>query len=269
VKRSILALLAAVSILLGAGSAGAESSSPVLSRIVKSGVLRVGMSGDQPPLNVRSRSGEIIGLEPDLAAVLAEAMQVELKIVPKPFPQLLGALEAGEVDVVMSQMTITPERNLRVAFVGPYFISGKSILTKSKTLAAADEAGDIDEAGVSLTALEGSTSQKFVEMLIPKAKLITTNDYKQGVDLVIKGKVDALVADYPICVISVLRHPESELATLLTPLTIEPIGIALPADDPLLINLVENYLKALEATGVLEALRARWFEDGSWVSQLP
>jgi ABC-type amino acid transport substrate-binding protein len=70
-------------------------------------------------------------------------------------------------------------------------------------------------------------------------------------------------------VISVLRNPESELATLLTPLTIEPIGIALPADDPLLVNLVENYLKALEATGVLEALRARWFEDGSWVSQLP
>ena len=77
------------------------------------------------------------------------------------------------------------------------------------------------------------------------------------------------MADYPICVLSVLRHPEQGLATLLSPLTIEPIGIALPANDALLVNLVQNYLNALQGTGALEALRARWFEDASWLDQLP
>jgi polar amino acid transport system substrate-binding protein len=77
------------------------------------------------------------------------------------------------------------------------------------------------------------------------------------------------VADYPICVLSVLRHPDQGLATLVTSLTIEPIGIALPANDALLVNLVQNYLNALEGTGALEALRARWFEDASWLDQLP
>ena len=86
---------------------------------------------------------------------------------------------------------------------------------------------------------------------------------------VIDDKVDALVADYPICVLSVLRYPEAGLSSLLSPLTIEPIGIALPANDPLFINLVQNYLGALQATGVLENLRQRWMEDGSWLTQLP
>ena len=271
--RSILGLLASLALALGAGSAalaaGDETASPVLSRIVKSGELRVGMSGNQPPLNVKSRSGELIGLEVDLAILLANAMQVTPKLVTKPFSELLGALKGGEVDLVMSGMTITPERNLEVAFVGPYFVSGKSILTKSAKLAAIDEAKSINDASVSLAALGGSTSQRFVEVFVPKAKLVGVANYDEGVKLVLGDKVDALVADYPICVLSVLRHPEQNLATLVTPLTIEPIGIALPANDALLVNLVQNYLNALQGTGVLEALRARWFEDASWLGQLP
>ena len=131
--RKILGLVAIcfVALALALPAAAAEDRSPVLAQIVKSGKIRVGMSGDQAPLNVKSKSGEIIGLEADLANLLASSMQVDLEIVQKPFAQLLPALEKGEVDLVMSGLTITPERNLRVAFVGPYFVSGKSILTKS------------------------------------------------------------------------------------------------------------------------------------------
>jgi polar amino acid transport system substrate-binding protein len=253
---------------LGGATALADAS-PVLARIVKDGVIRVGMTANQPPLNAKSKSGEIIGLEADLAMLLASSMQVKLQIVEKPFSELLGAVESGAVDMVMSGMTITPERNLKVAFVGPYFVSGKSVLTKSKKLASIDEATAIDDPGVSVAALKGSTSQQFVELVLPKTKLVTTQDYDEGVKLVLEDKVDALVADYPICVLSVLRHPDQGLATLVTPLTIEPIGIALPANDALLVNLVQNYLAALRATGVLDALQARWFEDGSWLTQLP
>jgi ABC-type amino acid transport substrate-binding protein len=54
-----------------------------------------------------------------------------------------------------------------------------------------------------------------------------------------------------------------------TPFTVEPLGIALPADDPLFVNLVENYLHTLEGTGLLTQLKAKWFSEGSWVSELP
>ena len=52
-------------------------------------------------------------------------------------------------------------------------------------------------------------------------------------------------------------------------MTIEPIGIALAPGDSLLVNMVTNYLSALDGIGLLDALEKKWFEDGSWLIQLP
>ena len=168
-KRILVALVLVVfSVTAFAGPAAAAEKTGTLDRIVANGELRVGMSGNQPPYNMKNKNGKLIGLEVDMANLLAEAMNVKPVLVVKPFAQLIPSLLAGEVDVVMSGMTITAERNMKVAFVGPYNISGKSILTKSVTLAAAEHADDINVKDVSLTALEGSTSQKFVEILLQK-----------------------------------------------------------------------------------------------------
>jgi len=260
----VLAMVAGIS-----GPAFAAENSPVLSRIVTSGELRVGMSGTQPPFSVKSKSGELIGYDVDLANLLAAAMDVELKIVEKPFAQLLPALEAGEVDAVMSGMTMTPARNLRVAFVGPFMVSGKSILTKSSTLASIQAAEDIDQSQIKLVALEGSTSERFVKKALPKTQFIPAKDYDQAVAAVLDGSADAMVADFPICALSMMRYPDAGFATLSEPLTIEPIGMALPAGDSLLLNMVENYFGALEGIGVLDRLEKKWFEDGSWLIQVP
>ena len=73
----------------------------------------------------------------------------------------------------------------------------------------------------------------------------------------------------PIIMLSMLRWPDAGLVAANKPLTIEPIGIAVPASDPLLLNLVQNYMGAMEASGVLEQLNKKWFQDGSWLVQLP
>ena len=55
----------------------------------------------------------------------------------------------------------------------------------------------------------------------------------------------------------------------MTPFTLEPLGIALPPDAPLLVNLVENYLDMLEYSALLTTFKAKWLSNGSWVSELP
>ena len=77
-------------------------------RILKNKELIVGTSGTQPPLTVKTKKGEIIGLDIDLCRMMAKSMGVELKLVEKPFDKLLPALEAGMVDMVVSGLTITP-----------------------------------------------------------------------------------------------------------------------------------------------------------------
>ena len=93
---------------LTAGTRAADA--PVLKRVLETGQLRVGMTGNQPPMNVRSRTGAFIGLDVDLANMLADSIGVKLTMVPIPFPKLLAALKAGEVDMVMSNMSITAQR---------------------------------------------------------------------------------------------------------------------------------------------------------------
>jgi polar amino acid transport system substrate-binding protein len=251
-------------------SGGDPSPAPMrLQRIIDSGELRVGLSGNQPPLNMADKNGEIIGLEVDLMKSLAQSMGLTTRFIVKPFSDLIPAIERGEVDLVISGMTITPERNARVAFAGPYLISGKSVLTKSPTIASADSATLLDNADQRYAVLAGSTSETFVEQVLPNAVSVPAVDYDTAVQMVLDDEVDAMIADFPICQLSVLRHPEAGLSTVMTPFTIEPLGIALPADDPLFINLIENYLSTIENTGLLVQFKAKWFSDGSWISELP
>ncbi len=249
-------------------SSSSTSASPVLDRIQKRGELIVGTMGNMPPLNMTSKSGEIFGLEPDLAKLIAKAMDVRAKFVTKPFNELLPALQSGEVDMVMSGMTITPERNRKAAFIGPYFISGKAFLTKIKTIAHADEAQDANNPDTKIVTLKDSTSQAFAESFLDKTTLFTTGTYDEAVDMVLQDKVHAMIADYPICVVSVFRYPDAGLLSVVTQLTYEPIGIAIPANDPLLINWTRNTLNNIEGSGLLDELKLKWFARGNWLNQL-
>lgn len=247
---------------------GASAEAQVLERILESGELRVGVSGNQPPFNAKDRAGELMGIEIDLARMLAGAFGVEARFVEKPFGELLSAMDAGEVDVVMSGMAITAERSVKYEFVGPYVLSGKSILTNESALTAEGKV-DFNRSDLKLAALENSTSQRFVERNLPAAQLVKVKDYDAGVQMVIADEVDALVADMPICMLSVMRYPNDRLATLDQPLTVEPIGIAMPTSDARLKSVVTSYLDAFEGSGLLEKLRKKWLEDGSWIPALP
>ena len=245
------------------------SASPVIDRILKQGELVVGMAGNMPPLNMTSKEGELIGYEVDLARAMAKAMGVRAKLAVIPFAELLPALQSGKIDLILSNMTITPGRNLKVAFVGPYFTSGKAFMTKVKTIAMADEPGDIDAKNTKLVALKGSTSQAFVEEAIPEATLVTANDYDEAVKMVLEDKVHAMVADYPICVVSVFRYPNQGLLSVVTALTYEPIGVGVPAGDPLLVNWVENFMGIAAETGLLQELKEKWILRADWLHRLP
>jgi polar amino acid transport system substrate-binding protein len=196
-------------------------------------------------------------------------MEVKLTLKSMHFNELLPALEKGQIDMVLSAMTITPQRNLKFAFAGPYFPSGKSVLTKGKNVGSVDEISKMNNPDKILVALKGSTSQMFVEKLMPKANLVLSEDYNQAVTMVRNDKAVAMVADYPICMVSVYRYPDAGLVTLGKPISYEPIGVALPPNDPLLVNWVQNSLHSLEKSGELVALMERWFKDTSWIKRLP
>jgi polar amino acid transport system substrate-binding protein len=252
----------------GSTSAGAPLSK--FQEILQKNELIVGMTGKQPPLNSKDKEGQLIGLEPDLARRMAEAMGVKLKFELLDFFELFPALESGRLDLILSGLTMTPQRNLKMAFAGPYFVTGQSFLTKADHIAKCRELCDVDSPQTTLTFLKGSTSQSFAEKMIPKARTIPARDYDEAIRLVLEDRADAMIADFLTCVLAVIRNPNRGLLTSLKTFSFEPLGIALPGTDPLLINWMDNFLKILQGTGELKELSEYWLKNERWSgSEIP
>jgi polar amino acid transport system substrate-binding protein len=87
--------------------------------------------------------------------------------------------------------------------------------------------------------------------------------------MVLQDKAHVMVADYHYCVVSAVRFKEKGLTTVTAPFTFEPIGIAMPDGDPLLVNWVQNFFVTLSGSGDLKKMTERWFTDASWLKELP
>jgi polar amino acid transport system substrate-binding protein len=244
------------------------SAGAVMDRILKNGKLVVGITGTQPPLNMTTKDGKIIGFDADIANAVSMNLGLDLKLSKMPFAQLLPALQNGKVDMIISGMTMTLERNKKVAFVGPYYVSGKGILTKTDQIATLQDPQGINKSEFRIAALKDSTSQEFVTTAAPKAKLVTIQSYAEAIDMLYNDKIDALIADYPYCAFTAFRYKDKGLIAGQSKLTYEPLGIAVP-EDALLINWLQNFMMALGGSGQLELLNKKWFEDGSWIKELP
>jgi len=240
----------------------------VLDGIRQSGVLRVGVTGDAPPLNVTDKTGKIIGMDADIAALIASNMNVELKFVKMSFHKLLPALRDKKIDMIISGMTMTMDRNLDVAFVGPYYSSGKGILTRTDKIADLQKDDALNSGAFTVAVLKDSTSQRFMTQSAPKASLKLTESYDAAIGMLLAGKVDAVVADLPFCAFNAYRYRDKGLVSGESPLSFEPLGIAV-REDALLINWLDNFIEVLKGSGALKLIHAKWFKDGSWISQLP
>ncbi|WP_229217321.1 transporter substrate-binding domain-containing protein [Massilia forsythiae] len=93
--------------------------SPTLDAVRKSGVLRVGVKTDFKPFNYLDSNGEVVGLESDVAALVAQRLGVRLKKVRITTENRFQKLALGEVDLLIATVADTPERRRSAAAVEP------------------------------------------------------------------------------------------------------------------------------------------------------
>jgi polar amino acid transport system substrate-binding protein len=169
--------------------------------------------------------------------------------------------------MIIASMTMVPERNLKVAYIGPYFISGQSIIFTRETALSVRKLKDINNAGFSVAVPAGTTSEMTAKMALPKTNLTSTKSMDDAIKLLLDGKVKAVIADAPTAAVVTYRYTEKGLIST-EPLTFEPIGIAVSGNDPLLMNWLQNYIMILKGEGDLDFLVEKWFKDVSWVKDL-
>jgi len=229
-----------------------------LQKIAKKGTLVVGTSGNMTPMTRAIDGGkDAVGFDIDLAKTMANAMGVDLVIKVIPFDELLTSLKKGNVDIVVSNMTITPKRNMQVAFVGPYFQSGKCLITKEASLASAKKE-ELNKASNKIVVIKGSTSEKFVKIGMPNVTAVSVTTQKEAVDMVRDSKVSAMLSDLPICSAVVNNNPNDHFISVFSNLSYEPIGVAIAPQNTHLINWMQNFIIRANSVGLFKVLGDKW-----------
>lgn len=118
-KTTSFVLALAATALAGGSIAHAAS----LEEIKERGKIVIGVKADYKPFGYRDPSGAILGIEPDLAAALAESLGVELELVPVISANRIEFLQQGRVDALIATMSDQPERRKSVQAIEPLYYS--------------------------------------------------------------------------------------------------------------------------------------------------
>ena len=174
-------VLAAATVALTAsfGSAQAET-------------LNVGMSGGYFPFTF-VKLDQLQGFEVDFINAIAAETGDEVNFVTMSFSGLVGALEAGRIDTIANQITITPEREAKFAFTQPYVFDGAQIVVKAGNETTIGSVEDLSGKTVAV-----NLGSNFEELLgaLPNADKIDIRTYESNIaqDTAL-GRVDAFVMD--------------------------------------------------------------------------
>lgn len=244
------AIFAAAAIAAFSNPANAEESIAL---------IKVGMSGGYFPFTF-VRRGELQGFEVDLMNAIGEELGREIEFKTMSFSGLIGALEAGRIDTVANQITITPEREEAFVFSDPYVIDGAQIVTRAGNETTIS--GPVDLSGKSVAVNLGSNFEDLLRDL-PNAEEIDIRTYESSIEQdTALGRVDAFVIDR---VSSAQLIKESPLPLALAGPPFNEIRNAyLFRDDEegrKLRDEVNTALDTLRDDGTLHEISQKWFED--------
>ena len=238
----------------------AQGDLTYLQKIIDKGELVLGTSGTMTPMTRSINNGaDAVGFDVDLAKSMSATMNVTLVVKVIEFEKLIPALQNGEVDVVISNMTITPKRNTQVAFVGPYVTSGKCLVTKEATLATAKKE-ELNSATHKIVVLKGTTTEAFLKFAMPNVVGVSVTSQDEAVAMVKDGRVVAMMSEYPMCKSIITSNPDDNFIAAFSNLTYEPIGIAIAPQNTHFQNWTEHFMTRADNVGLLKVLATKWFK---------
>ena len=245
--KKIIALVLALVMVAACLTACGGAKGATLKDVQKAGKLTVATSPDFPPFE--SLEGDaVVGIEPDIMALIGEKLGVEVEFVQMDFDSVLIGIQAAKYDCAMSGITVTPDREKNMLFTDPYYNAAQVIVVPegSAITGKADLAGKVASVQTGTTAEsgcqdEGIEVQAFAANADAKAALTT-------------GKVDAWVVDN-LTAIQMVEEGDG-LVILEEKMTEEPYAFAFAMGSEDLVAAINEALAELIADGTVESIFA-------------
>lgn len=219
--------------------------------------LRVGIAPDSPPLAFYE-DGHLSGIEVAAAESLGKLMARKVKFIEKPFPDLIPALEAGEIDIIMSGMSITDERAKRVSFTKPYMDAGQMAIIRFNDAGKFGFKGAIFRPGMKVAVESNTTGASFAESRLRNAQLTKCNTLADAINKLKSGEVDFVVHDAPTSWGLSNNKDMENLLSLNHAMTEENLAWAVAKNNPELLASVNQQLAHMQQNGILRAITQKW-----------
>ncbi|MTI17489.1 amino acid ABC transporter substrate-binding protein [Rhodobacteraceae bacterium RKSG542] len=224
---------------------------------VKAETIRVGMSGSYFPFTF-VKSDKLQGFEVDLMNAIGEQTGDDIEFVTMSFSGLIGSLEAGRIDTIANQITVTPEREAQFTFTQPYVYDGAQVVTKKGNEAEINGVEGLKDRTVAVNL--GSNFEQLLREL-PFADEITIKTYDSNIEQeTALGRADAFVMDR---VSAAQLIKETPLPLALSGKPFSEIRNALPfrsdAEGKAMAAKVDTALTELKESGKLAEISQKWF----------
>lgn len=244
-------------------AAPAETPAAPTYTLVAPGVLTVGSDTAFPPFE--AMNGSVAeGFDVDLAGALAKEMGLTVNYTSQKFDTLIPQLKAGGTfDVIMSGMTITPDREKEITFSTPYIDSNQSIAVVKGKFSQLDgnDAAAINTAftGKVIGVQSGTTGEAWAKENIKGAKqIVPFDDTLAAFSALNAGKVDGVVNDLPVSAYLLkTSYTDDELIAEIP--TGEQYGIGISADNPDLKTAIDTAFDTLKTSGEYRTIYMKWF----------
>ena len=217
--------------------------------------LKMGTNASFPPYEFYDdATGEVVGIDAEVAAAICAKLGCELEIVDMDFDAIIPAVTTGKIDFGMAGMTVTEERMQSVDFTTSYATGIQSVIVKEDSEITSVDDLFAEGANHKIGVQQGTTGDIYCSGDIEEAGLGTIERYKNGTDAVLaltSGKVDCVVIDNQ----PALKYVEANegLKILDTEYAVEDYAIAL-AKDSELTEKINAALEELIADGTVQAI---------------
>ena len=229
-----------------------------LDRILARGVLRVGYLEDSLPHAFINSRSELVGLDIDLASVLAKEMGVELEFVELDSESMAQDLAAGRCDLGMSGLTITPDRMLEMLFSEPYMKATASFVVRDhlrSRFSTRDSVKALTRPRIGV--LNIPYYVEILESYLPRAevvKLDSTDDFFNARS----EELDALFMSAERGSAWTLIHPEFSVAIPQPDVLAAPVSIAMARDGEKLADFIDAWLQLKREDQTIAQLYSYW-----------
>ncbi len=218
--------------------------------------LRIGVTPNFPPM-IYKEGDRITGVEADFAKVLGQELGRPIKFVEVDWEDQIPALAEGRTDIIMSTMSITPARGLRVAFTKPYLLVGQTVLVRR------EDANDyvfgfpaVPKGTIGV--MKATTGDFLVQQEFPKSKRKEFKSAQDAARALEKKKIDLFISDSPTVWWLAGMNEVQGLVVVRVFLSQEQLAWAVAKSNPELLQSVNGALDKMQKDGRAAAIIKRW-----------